>query len=238
MEVLIGMALSSLLIAGIVQLLVANVSAYRLQLGLSQLEESGRYAHDVLGTHISQAGYRPKPWEDALQLSALSNETLDGSSFAGDQLGLQRWSNHNCYGNENPAKDGEGQAEYYLLQTRFRINTSSNLAITCRYGPDASQLTTQINNFGLVENVESMQLMFAEDRDGDKIADGWVVGKTWQQEANVLAVKVALLLTTGQPFDLEANTQFTMLDESVNLPTDGQLRRVSILTSAIHGRLK
>lgn len=238
MEVLIGVFLSSLLIAGIVQLVVASVSAYRLQLSLSQLEESGRYARDVLISHISQAGYRPQPWENQLQLPALTNETLDGSSKPGDQLGLQRWSSHNCYGNENPVRDSDGQAAFYLMQARFRVNTSNNLAITCRYGPDASQLTTQINNFGLVEGVESMQVLFAEDRDGDKIADRWVTGQAWQRESDIRAVKVALLLSTSSPFDQPASGQITLLDETITPPGDGRLRRVSILTAAIRGRLK
>lgn len=238
MEVLIGMFLSALLITGIVQLVMASVSAYRLQLGLGQLEESGRYARDVLISHIAQAGYRPKPWETASQLPALTDETLDGSPLPGDRLGLQRWSSRNCYGNENPAKDSDGRAAFYLLQARFRVNSSNNLAITCRYGPDATDLTTQINNFGLVEDVESMQVLFAEDRDGDKIADGWVTGQAWQQESNIRAVKVALLLSTSQPFDQVGSGQVTLLDETVQPPADGRLRRVASLTTAIRGRLK
>jgi len=238
MEILIAVFLSSLLITGIVQLLATSVSTYRLQLGLSQLEESGRYARDVLTSHITQAGYRPQPWEPAFQLPALTNETLNGSSKAGDQLGLQRWSSQNCFGNDNPVKDGTGQAAFYLLQARFRINTSNNLALTCRYGPDASQMTTQINNFGLVEDVESMQVLFAEDRNGDDVADAWVAGQAWLQESNIKAVKVALLLSTQQPFDQTANLALTLLDETVTPPADGRLRRVNTLFAAIRGRLK
>lgn len=238
MEILIAVFLSSLLISGIVQLLATSVSTYRLQLGLSQLEESGRYARDVLISHITQAGYQPQPWEPAFQLPALTNESLNGSSIPGDQLGLQRWSSQNCYGNDNPVKDGAGQAAFFILQARFRINTSNNLAITCRYGPDASQMTTQINNFGLVEDVESMQVLFAEDRDGDDVADTWVASQSWLQEGDIKAVKVALLLSTRQPFDQTASLPMTLLDETVIPPADGRLRRVNTLTAAIRGRLK
>ena len=238
MEVLIAVFLSSLLISGIVQLLATSVSTYRLQLGLSQLEESGRYARDVLINHITQAGYRPRPWEPAFQLPALTNESLNGGSIPGDQLGLQRWSSQNCYGNDNPVKDGDGRAAFFILQTRFRINTSNNLAITCRYGPDTSQMTTQINNYGLVEDVESMQILFAEDRDGDNIADGWVASQAWLQESHIKAVKVALLLSTRQPFDQTTDRPLTLLDETVIPPADGRLRRVNTLTAAIRSRLK
>lgn len=238
MEVLIAVFLSSLLISGIVQLLATSVSTYRLQLGLSQLQESGRYARDVLMHHITQAGYRPQPWEPALQLPAVTSETLNGGAKPGDQLGLQRWSSENCFGNENPVRDSDGRAAFYMLQTRFHINSSNNLAITCRYGPDASQMTTQINSFGLVEDVESMQVLFAEDRDGDNVADTWVASQAWLLESNIKAVKVALLLSTRQPFDHTADGPLTLLDETLIPPADGRLRRVNTFTAAIRGRLK
>ncbi len=237
-ELMIGAFLSTLLISGIVQLVAGSVSAYRLQLSLGQLEESGRYARDMLVTHIAQAGYQPEPWNQKSQLAALSEEALNGDALPGDQLGLQRWSSHNCYGNENPIMDDDGKPGFYLLQTRFKVNASNNLAITCRYGPDAARLQTQINNFGLVEDVESMQVLYAEDRDSDDIADHWVTAQAWQQESEIRAVKVALLLSTRQPFDQAVSKQITLLDETITMPADGHLRRISSLTAAIRGRLR
>lgn len=238
MEVMIGVFLSTLLMSGVVSLLGGSVSAYRLQLGQGQLEESGRYARDVLISHIAPAGYQPEPWQNQAGFAALTDETLDGGVLPGDQLGLQRWSQRNCYDNENPVTNSDGQPAFHLLQARLYINGSKNLAITCRYGPDAAQLHTQINNFGLVENVESMQVLYAEDKDGDEIADGWVQAQTWQQEANIRAVKVALLLSTPQAFTQPASEQITLLDETMSTPADGHLRRVSTLTTAIRGRLR
>ncbi len=238
MEVMIGVFLSTLLMSGIVQLLGGSVSTYRLQLSKGQLEESGRYARDVLMTHISQAGYHPEPWQSGAVLPALTGETLDGGVLPGDRLGLQRWSRRNCFGNENPIKDSNGQPAFHLLQARFHVNNSNNFAITCRFGPDASNLTTQINNYGLIEDVESMQVLYAEDRNDDKTAESWVTGQAWQQESNILAIKVALLLSTRQAFGRVASEQITLLDQTVTTPADGHLRKVSLLTSAIRSRLK
>ena len=238
MEVMIGVFLSTLLISAITSLLGGSVSAYRSQLVQGQLEESGRYARDVLVTHISQAGYEPEPWYTQTAIPALTDEAMEGDVSPGDQLGLQRWSAKNCYGNENPVTGGDGQPAFYLLQARFRVNSSKNLAITCRYGPGASQLLTQINNFGLVENVESMQVLYAEDRDGDEIADRWVQAQNWQQESNVRAVKVALLLSTPRRFGRVDGARIELLDETFTPPTDGHLRRVNTMTTAIRGRLK
>jgi prepilin-type N-terminal cleavage/methylation domain-containing protein len=237
MEVMIAVFLSSLLMSGIVQLLGSSASTYRLQLSQGQLEESARYARDILISHISQAGYQPEPWQALPGLPALTDESLDGESMPGDQLGLQRWSMQNCYGNENPIKGNDGRAAFYLLQAHFHVNSSKNLAMTCRYGPDASALVTQINNYGLVEDVESMQVLYAEDRDGDKIADTWVTGQAWQHESNIRSVKIGLLLSTPQAFKHSVSEQITLLDTSISTPADGHLRKLAMLTSAIRGRL-
>ncbi len=237
LEVLLSVFLSTLLISGITVLLSASVAAYRLQLTQDQLEESGRYARDVLITHISQAGHRHTPWQDSTEFPAVTNETIEGNVRPGDQLGLQRWSDKNCYGNENPVTDSSGWPRFYLLQVRFWVNASKNLAITCRYGASESELQTQINNFGLVENVESLQVLFAEDTDGDGIGDGWVKAQSWQREKNLQAVKIAMLLTTQKALIRAANDQITLLDENFNAPADGRLRRVTVFTSAIRGRL-
>ena len=237
MEVMIGVFLSTLLIAGMTGLLAGSVSAYRLQLSQDQLEESGRYARDVLISHISQAGYRPMPWQDSSEFLAVTNESIEGNVLPGDQLGVQRWSDKNCYGNKNPVTDNSGIPSFHLLQVRFWINTANNLALTCRYGASVSELNTQINNFGLVENVESLQVLFAEDKDGDGVADGWIKAQTWQQEKNLQAIKIALLLATPKGLNHASSQQITLLDEDFNAPADGRLRRVTGFTTAIRGRL-
>lgn len=237
MEMMISIFLATLLMAGIIQLLGGSVAAYRLQLNQSQMEESGRYAQDVLITHISQAGYRPEPWRHSAEFSALTDESIDGGKSGGDQLGLQRWSDRNCYGNENPVKNSDERPTFYLLQTRFRVNSTNNLALTCRYGPDAANLITQVRNNGLVEGVESMQVLYAEDNNNDNIADHWVTARAWKHENTIQAVKVALLLRTQQPFDEAVSEQITLLDQTFTTPADGRLRRTSSLVTAIHGKL-
>jgi len=237
MEMMIGIFLSTILMTGIIQLLTGSVAAYRLQLSLSQIEESGHFAREMLITHISQAGYQAEPWRFLSPLPAITTEATDGGAFPGDQLGLQRWSDRNCYGNENPSKDDEDRAEFYLLQTRFSVNASGNLALTCRYGPDTGKLKTQVRNLGVIENVESMQVLYAEDLSGDGITDRWVKAQAWRDESDIRAVKVALLLSTQQPFEGTANEPLTLLDLAITTPDDGLLRRVTTVVAAIRGRL-
>lgn len=237
MEMMIGIFLSTLLMTGIVQLLSGSVAAYRLQLSLSQMEESARYARAVLSTHISRAGYQPEPWQNSSALPALTEDAVDGGKFPGDQLGLQQWSDHNCYGNENPIKDDHDRPKFYLLQTRFFVNTSKNLALNCRYGSDTSSLKTQVKNHGLIEDVESLQILYAEDQSGDEIPDRWVTAQAWEHESDIRAVKIALLISTKLPFDKAVSENLTLLDQTITTPSDGRLRRVALVVTPIRGRL-
>lgn len=238
MEVLIAIFLTTVLTGGIVQLMVGSVSAYRLQLGQGGLEESSHYARDILVSHISQAGYQAEPWSGQPWLPAITSESLNNTTSKGDHLGLQRWSRHDCYGNENPVRDAENQPAFYLLRVRFSVSTAKNLAIRCSYGADASQLQTQINNFGLIEDVESMHVLYAEDTDADNVADHWVIAQSWQHESDIRAIKVAFLLSTRQPFETPRNQPLAMLDETITTPADGHLRKIVSLTSAIRGRIR
>lgn len=238
LELLVGMFLAALLITAVTSLLGGSVSAYRQQLVQGQLEESSRFAHEILDSHITQAGYDPRPWQNPADFTALTSESVNRDTKPGDQLGLQRWSDRNCYGNDNPVTDAGGDPAFYLLQTRFEVRRPNNLSMTCRYGPDTAQLTTQVNNFGLVENVESMQLLYARDQNGDGTADGWVRAGDWQQEEQVLAVRIALLFVSERTFKRAESEVVNLLDESITTPADGHLRSVSTLTTAIRGRLK
>lgn len=237
MELLIAMFFSALLITAIIQLVTVNVSSYRLQLAQSHLQASSQYAREALVSHISQAGYQPNPWDTSSHLTAITSDAVDNLSSAGDQLGLQRWSRQNCYGNDNPTLDADNLPAAWLLQVQIKVTPSDNLAMTCRYGADSGQLTTQMNNFGLVEDVESMQVLYAEDVDNNSVADIWVPANQWQQERNVRAIKVALLLASHEPFSHKATRQITLLDETLTTPADGRLRKASFITTAIRGRL-
>lgn len=237
MELLLAVFLSTLLITAIVQLVSANVTSYRLQLTQSQLQESSQYARDVLVSHISQAGYQSRPWDLAYPLTAFTNESVENFSTYGDQLGLQRWSRQNCYGNDNSSLDAEGLPAAWLMQARFKVTDAHNLAMTCLYGADSTQLVTQMNNFGLIEDVEFMQILYADDADQDQLVDGWVPAGQWLEESGVRAVKIALLLASPQSFGQPASGEVTMLDETLTTPSDGRIRKVRYITAAIQGRL-
>lgn len=56
-EILVALTLSVLLLAGTIQIFVSSKQAYRTQDALARLQESGRYATDLLATDIRKTGY-------------------------------------------------------------------------------------------------------------------------------------------------------------------------------------
>ena len=237
-ELLISMALAAILITGITQLVMASATSYQLQQNLGAMQESARYAFSTIRQELEAAGYQAEPWESATDIRALGERSVDAFTATSDRISVQRWSNQNCFNNDNSDLDESGHARFYLRESTFSINGSDNLALTCRYGREAGQLVTQVNNLGLVENAEAFQVLYAEDTNSDGNADRWVTAGQWFDESNILAARLALLIATPDWLAESAASQIQLLDSIVNAPDDGRLRRVFESSIALKGRIK
>jgi len=58
-ELMIAVALSAILLNGVIQLFVSSKQSYRVADGLGRMQETARYALDVLAQDIRQAGFLP-----------------------------------------------------------------------------------------------------------------------------------------------------------------------------------
>ena len=218
------------------QLVIATAGSYRLQQNLGAMQENARYAFNTMRREIEAAGYTHTPWEPASVISAVGSNSANAVSASGDRLVVRRWSNRNCFENPNAQLDAGGKPSLYLREASFSKSSGGNLALSCRYGPDAGQLITQVNNLGLVEDVEAFQVMYAEDSDADGNADRWVHAGEWLNESGLKAVRLALLLTSPEPMKPPKAGAEQVLDALIDTPADGRLRKVFGSTFAIQGR--
>jgi prepilin-type N-terminal cleavage/methylation domain-containing protein len=237
-ELLVALALATLLISGATQLVLAASKSYQLQRNVSELQENARLALESMTSAVEGTGYHPQPWLAASGLEGIGSLSQDNINSRGDRLNLAGWSDRNCFENPNPVRDETGQPRFFLREMAFSINGSKNLAVNCRYGPSAGQMTTQVNNLGLVENAEMLQLLFAEDTNDDQNADRWVSAGQWQNQQQVLAVRFGLLLASLDPLDTPRAELHQVLDELHRSPADGRLRKVFTTTAVIRGRLR
>lgn len=235
-ELLIAMALASLLALGLVQIASAASAADRLQRNQAEVLERARFALGNLARAIRQAGFRPEPWNPAFAADALADDNVDAVAPAGDRLSLRAWSDRNCFDNLNPDRDGAGRPRFYLRVQVFEVNASGQLAHTCRYGPAMDALTTQIRRQGLLPGVETLQVLYGHDGDGDGSADSWARAGQWSDPRRVLGVRIGLLLAGDDVVVEPGEATYDVLGDPVRTPADGRLRRLFDFTVAIRGR--
>ena len=235
-ELLIALFLAALLLTGLVHMVSSANSATRLQDNQAQLQGQVRYAFRLLSSTISQAGYRPRPWDPEYSIDAIVDRTQDNVSMAGDRLVLRTWSELNCFDNQNPVSDAQGNPAFYIRETAFDVNSSGHLARECRYGPSTAELTTQVRRQGLVPGVESFQLLFGLDHNRDGYVEQWVRAGAWSDQARVLGVRIGLALRSDDAVVDAASGEFSLLDTRLSNPPDGRLRTVLEITAAIRGR--
>lgn len=90
----------------------------------------------------------------------------------------------------------------------------------------------------LVEDIEDMQILYGEDRDGNGTADRYVRADEVGLDFNrVMSVRVGLLLASPEPVGAAADSQPTrLLTGVIAPPNDGRLRRVYATTIQLRNR--
>ncbi len=235
-ELLIAVLLSAFLVIGLVQIVSAARSSFRLQENEAEVQENGRHAIATLGVLIRQAGFSPQPWNESFESQALTSDTRDRVSSRSDRIAFRSWSNLNCFDNRNPIEDETGEPAFFIRESVFDLNSRRDLTHTCRYGPTDGELITQIRRQGFIRNVESFQALYGEDRDLDGDIDRWVRGGQWSDENRVLGVRLGLLLNSSDVVVEQAAQDFSVLDFQSRTPADGRLHRLIEFTATIKGR--
>ncbi len=235
LELMLALALGALVLAGLLLLIQSTLQSIRAQQALAGVQATVRFAMRELGSEIEGAGYIDSPWSEGSP-DALSG-SVDAATVHGDRLVLRRWSRRNCLGNDNPVRDATGAPTTWLRQSDFSLRDGWRLVKTCHYGPGPGPGTRQLNAATLVEGVEAFQVQFAEDRDGDGLAEHWVEAGNWADEGQVLGARIALLVASAAPVQARAVATFDLLGHRVRPADDGRLRLQALVTIPVRGRL-
>jgi len=233
LELLIAMALSSLLTLIMVQMAMAARGSFRMQENLAELQENARYFADLLTTHLAASAYHPQPWLHETTPIGLMADSADGSSANSDKLVSRQWSQQNCFGTLNPDRDSSGKARFYLKESILEMS-NENLVVSCRYGRSAAELSTQINRQGAIPQVEVFQALYATDSDADGEIDAWIRAGQWSSPDQVRAVRLSILSRSRESFSFQQPRDFRILDFNYTAPADGRLRRVVSYTVSLN----
>ncbi len=233
MELLVAMALSSMLTLVLIQMAMAARGSFRLQEGLAELQENGRYFADLVSAEIAASAYHPQPWLHEATPIGLMADSVDGSSSHGDRLVSRHWSGQNCFGAPNTDRDIAGQPRFYLKESILEMS-NGNLVNSCRYGRNVAEMITQINRQGTIPQVEVFQALYATDSDEDGQIDSWLRAGQWTSPEQVRAVRFGILNSSRESISTQQAQVFQVLDYSYTAPADGRLRRVYSFTVPIN----
>jgi type IV pilus assembly protein PilW len=183
LEMMIALSLGLLLVAGIGTIFVGSNQTYRVQEENARIQESGRFALDVLGRSIRQAGYwnmlptlvdlSTNPYVSATGTPTLAAVTgTDGAGTAPDSVTVQY--------DGTGASDCSGAviAAGATVQEIFDLNANN---LRCNATP-------------LIANVEDLQFLYGIDTNGDQSADRYVTAPTTAQQPLVVSVRTCVVI--------------------------------------------
>ena len=98
-------------------------------------------------------------------------------------------------------------------------------------------MVTQVNRQGLVPGVESFQVLFGEDGDGDGNVDRWVNAGHWSDESQIMGIRAGLLMAGPDSVREPAARTYGVLDAALRTKRDGKLRELIEFALPIRGRV-
>lgn len=282
-ELLVSLVLASIITLAATALYSVTVSSYRTVDAAQELQDSGRFALEVIGQAARMAGYQNYTQRDGLgrdnsrrfaatsfptvrgfNNSTIKSSTLNDGDGATDNGGLNlsdtlAFRFHGASLTTDASKpddsmiDCQGVAQNYPLSgddvalSLFSVAIDSSgepsLQCTSRGSPKETSLTR--NTQPILKGVETFQVMYGLDTNGDSVPRQWVSGQnitTTDDWRKVVAVRVGLVIrgdvgssqgasaTAAENDFYPLGKEFTGSSTEAGLkftsPNDGRLRRV------------
>ena len=252
MELLIAMALGLMVMIVILMMYSSARQSFRLQNGLTRVQEDGRVAIHLISDEVRQAGFRSPVWNNPLQgYAPLTQGSVNGANGGNDTLQLMYMDHEDCDSVVNTAIDSETtepRADYKRIT--LSVDTNGELLFNCEYGSDPGNLQTQIANQTVVNGVESFQVLYGIDTDfpPDFSINAWTTADGFNPQTSVCvqsqylceadgllgdiangipaALRIGLLIASPESTGSETTSDsFQVLDVSLETANDSRLRK-------------
>jgi len=229
-EIMIAITIGLVMLAGVLQISQANKESSRLQRNMGFVQENMRIAMELLTRDIRMAGFNgalanpiamPQPAfinvvAPTADIPAINDDprsrTADGGADNNDQITLTYRSNTDCLGQAIPAPGAGGRftTNHYFIR---------NNRLMCRGNIGVAQ--------PLVNNVESLQILYGENTDDDpRSANLYVRAHQVGDMSNVVSVRIGMRFTSREPVRSAVDTNsYALLDAESSDPNDRLLRR-------------
>lgn len=159
-EMMVAMALGLLILLAIGSVYIGSRATYRLQEDNARLQESGRFALEVMGRSLRQAGFWNMPISPVATATAFGGTPINGTNGATDTVTVQ-------YDGLSGDRDCEGTVLTVnaVVTEAFRL-TGNNLVCD---GIDADTAFQP-----LVADIEDVQILYGIDTNADQSVDQYV----------------------------------------------------------------
>jgi len=233
-ELMVTLVLVSFLAIAMIMIFLSGRTSFLTQDQVGRLQENGRYAFHLMTRELQRAGYQREVWEPPAFGFAFTANTVDGGGTAPDTIELQYESDRDCNDafntvTENIIRPDTGASvavpAFHLRLISFSV-VDNQLMYSCSYGPVNTAPTLQINA-AVADGVENLQIQFGEDMTTDFSVNQWVDGGAWNNFANVVSVRVAMVVRTPEEFAIGTdNETFDLYGTTTAAAGDQRIRRV------------
>lgn len=227
-ELMIGLTIGLVMLIALSYFLLGSRQLNRTHDDVSRMQESGRYALEILGRAIRQAGYRNNTDVEGNVPFVGAVAGTDAVSPAPDtitaQYTVQDGGELNCAG----VNVASGRVTY-------AFSVAGNQLLCSTIAPAAGVAAS--GGVVVADNIESMQIMYGIDSTRDGVIDTYISAPTAAEFAQVAAVRVDLLVR-GPTANVAANNQTYVFAASSVTPSDRFLRQVYTATFTVRNQAR
>lgn len=225
-ELMIAMAISVTLLAGITQIVIANKDTYSFQQSQSINQENSRFAYYFLDQILSKAGYITAPQNSldqafpaiaaSAQCSAFLSGQIVAASLEGNGVCIRYQPNNatelDCAGNLIAGANS--------FVTRLFFSAANNSLMCGAQGAAA---------VALVNNIEDMQMSYRVNTSGTNIAN--LASPSTTQWRDITAIQANLLTASdNNTSDTPQVYRFPLSSAATTTATDRRVYRSSLKT--------
>ena len=218
-ELMIALVLGLIVVAAVFNVYAGTARSQRFTTGLMTMQESGRFGLSALQRGLRLAGFSerldfdPFVWADGGR----------GADGRGERIVVRTEAPFDCAGVDTAATGGVAENAYEHDRALGAVTCAGN------GGPPGV----------LVENVDEMRVLYGTDGNGDGVPERFVAHADVASPADVVALRVALLVNSGEGAVRSRNLSrsYAVLDTVTNPPFDDRvLREVFTTTVRLRNR--
>lgn len=232
-ELMIALTISLILLLVIGTTFVSSRQAFRVQEDNARIQESGRFALEILGRSIKQAGHVDFPFTGfKVEFDGTAINGTAGAVGVADTLTIQydgAIDDRDCEGNPVTATGTIIQNHFNIDAVNARLQCDGTIAVA-PVAPGAPP-----SGIELVENVEDLQILYGIDTNGDQSANQYVpLPANWDQ---VVTARVCVLIRSEKTNIVSAGSYLDCNGAAVAVPADRRLRRAFSATFNLRNRV-